>query len=218
MKPPRIQRIPAPLLKKFAEGCYVDSPVYFNAPSWVRWLNWAKLDSLLALGGGGEGRRVLDFACGNGVMLPTWSTKFPGAVGIDIHLTAAKRAQEFYALRNINLTKTDGSFLPFSSGSFDLVFSASVLEHFAELPNPLREIRRVLRVGGQMLFLCPNENRWYDWGRRIVGYKKPLDHYHTADEVIAVVRNFFRVEEISCFPSWVPSSLALYKMGKALKC
>jgi SAM-dependent methyltransferase len=217
LKPSKAQRIPAPLLQKFAEGCYVDSPVYFDAPSWVRRLNWAKLDRLLALGGRGEGRRLLDFACGNGIMLPTWATNFPGAVGIDIHITAAKRVQEFFSLQNVHLAKTDGPSLPFLSGSFDLVFAASVLEHFAELTSPLREIHRVLRVGGQMLFLCPNENRWYGWGRRVAGYKKPPDHYHTADEVIALVRRFFGVEEISCFPSWVPSPLALYKMGKALK-
>ena len=214
---PRLQRIPPSLLRTFAEGCYVDSPVYFNASALVRWLNWTKLERLLAMSGQGENLRVLDFACGNGVMFPTWEKGFQNTVAIDLHVTAAERVCKYYGLKKVHLTKANGTLLPFPPATFDLVFAASTLEHFPDLSEPLREVHRVLRVGGSMLFLCPNENRFYDWGRRIARYQKPPDHYHTAAEVLSVVGGFFKVEAVSNFPSCCPPFLSIYRMGKATK-
>jgi predicted SAM-dependent methyltransferase len=48
--------------------------------------------------------------------------------------------------------------LPFDDGSASLVYAAHILEHFphAEVPRLLREWRRVLRDGGQLLIAVPN--------------------------------------------------------------
>jgi len=165
----------------------------------------------------GRDLKVLDFACGNGVMFPTWEAQGAMAVGIDLHVTAADRVRQHFHLKKVHLAQAEGGLLPFPGESFDLAFAASTLEHFPGLKSPLEEIRRVLRRGGQMLFLCPNENRFYNWGRRIAGYEKPADHYHSADEVLTMVKSFFQVEEVSCFPSWVPSLISIYKMGRAVK-
>jgi ubiquinone/menaquinone biosynthesis C-methylase UbiE len=213
----RVQKIPPPLLKKFSEGCYVDSPVYFEAPGWVRWLNWTKLERLYGMMPRREDLVVLDFACGNGVMFPTWEAYEKMTVAIDLHVGAAQRVRKHYGMKRVSLVRGEGPILPFGKESFDLVFAASSLEHFPDPTPPLREIHRVLRKGGQMLFLCPNENRFYDWGRRVAGYKKPPDHYSSADEVLTRVQSFFQVEKTSRFPLWAPSPLAVYKMGRAVK-
>jgi ubiquinone/menaquinone biosynthesis C-methylase UbiE len=217
LTPPKVRKIPAPLLKRFSDGCYVDSPVYFDAPAWVRWMNWAKLDRLFRMVPPGAPLHVLDFACGNGVLFPTWEAYGQMTVGIDLHVTAANRVCRHYQLKKVFLTKAGGALLPFRNESYDLVFAASVLEHFSDLKPPLEEVRRVLRNGGQMLFLCPNENHFYDWGRRIAGYEKPPDHYHTANEVISQVGDFFSLLEVVPYPGRVPSALAVYKLGRALK-
>jgi SAM-dependent methyltransferase len=55
----------------------------------------------------------------------------------------------------------DLSALPFSDASFDLVFSRSVYEHFEEPVSVLRELRRVLRTGGHLIFRTPNRFHYY---------------------------------------------------------
>jgi SAM-dependent methyltransferase len=46
--------------------------------------------------------------------------------------------------------------LPFADGSFDMVFSRFLLEHLAEPLRSLREIRRVLKLGGHFVFHTTN--------------------------------------------------------------
>jgi ubiquinone/menaquinone biosynthesis C-methylase UbiE len=180
-------------------------------------MNWAKLDRLFRMVPPEAPLHVLDFACGNGVLFPTWEAYGQMTVGIDLHVTAAHRVRKHFRLEKISLARSQGGNLPFRDESFDLAFAASTLEHFANLQVPLKEIRRVLRRGGQLVFLCPNENEFYGWGRRLAGYEKPPDHYHSADEVLKAVESFFDLARVSWFPRWVPPFFAIYRMGKAVK-
>jgi ubiquinone/menaquinone biosynthesis C-methylase UbiE len=56
---------------------------------------------------------------------------------------------------------SEAASLPFSDGSFDLVFGHAVLHHLPDLPAALREFRRVLRPGGQIAF-CGEPSRYGD--------------------------------------------------------
>jgi ubiquinone/menaquinone biosynthesis C-methylase UbiE len=49
----------------------------------------------------------------------------------------------------------DGERLPFQDESFDVVFGSSILHHL-NLPAALRDIHRVLRRGGRLVFAEPN--------------------------------------------------------------
>lgn len=49
----------------------------------------------------------------------------------------------------------DAEALPFRNESFDLVYGCSVLHHL-DLEEALREVRRVLRPGGRLVFSEPN--------------------------------------------------------------
>lgn len=50
--------------------------------------------------------------------------------------------------------------LRFESGSVDAVIMADVLEHIGDLPAVIREVSRVLKVGGVFLFDTINRTRW----------------------------------------------------------
>ena len=49
----------------------------------------------------------------------------------------------------------DGKTLPFPNESFDGVFSSEVFEHVFNLEEILKEVNRVLKKGGSLLFTCP---------------------------------------------------------------
>lgn len=205
------------LLKEFAQGSYVDSPIYFDSNFLLRYINWYKLDRLMHLWKGPRNVSVLDFGCGNGVLLPTLAEGFREVYGIDIHISAAKKIRDHFGYRNLNLLKADGNRLPFPGHSFDLVIAASVLEHFRDVTQPLREIYRVLKNGGTLLFLSPSENIFYEIGRLLFCYTKPLDHFHSADEIVKVIGLFFDIESIKLNPLPIFQSVAMYKMAVCRK-
>ena len=60
--------------------------------------------------------------------------------------------------RGVDVVTDISDVLPFESGSVDLIYAAHLLEHFPTdaVPKMLKEWRRVLRDGGQLLVAVPN--------------------------------------------------------------
>lgn len=97
-----------------------------------------------------ETQTVLDLGCGDSVF-PLYLSKNCGEV------TAADwnapRALKASASENLHFVSADMSSLPFLSESFDKVFCISAIEHLRrdQIAATLREIHRVLRIGGDCL-------------------------------------------------------------------
>ena len=53
----------------------------------------------------------------------------------------------------------DGARIPYADGQFDLVFADNVMEHLEGPTAVLREVWRVLKSGGFLLFKTPN--KWH---------------------------------------------------------
>lgn len=49
----------------------------------------------------------------------------------------------------------DGRHIPFDNATFDSVFSSEVFEHIFNLPEIMKEINRVTKIGGKLLLTCP---------------------------------------------------------------
>ncbi len=210
-------RVSREALREFAQGVYVDSPVYFAANPLVRSINWRKLDAAISLAPADSGFRVLDFCCGNGVLLPTLSRRFGNAVAaFDFHTKAASRLNRHLRL-SVPLLCADGNRLPYKDGSFDMVFALSALEHFIRLDSALSEIRRVLRPGGYLVFLSPTENFFYRVGRRMMGYIKPEDHHHTSSAVEESLSRFLQLDSARNWPFGAFSLFSMYRVARFRK-
>ena len=98
------------------------------------------------------GLDLLDCGCGPGtITLGLAEATAPGqAVGIDLEASMIERATAVAQERrvaNVRFQVADIHELPFPDGSFDAVFSSSVLEHLGDPVQALREMFRVLRPG-----------------------------------------------------------------------
>jgi SAM-dependent methyltransferase len=96
---------------------------------------------------------LLDVGCGDGLFA---ERTFERAltVGMDrnpAELVIARSRRAYRAL-----VAADAARLPFATGSFASVISNSVLEHLADLPGTLAEIRRVMRADARFWFSVPS--------------------------------------------------------------
>ncbi|ATZ61208.2 MAG: putative methyltransferase YcgJ [candidate division WS2 bacterium] len=111
-----------------------------------------------------KGMKVLEVGCGAGTNIWMFNDLFYDAKGIefygmDISLKAIKAAKEYEVemeSKNCFFTVGDAERLGYKDDSFDIVVCTEVLEH---LPNPnetLKEIHRVLKLGGVAIITTPN--------------------------------------------------------------
>ncbi len=98
--------------------------------------------------------RVLELGCGTGEFTRRVAPVGAHLVALDLsaELLAKARAKVGAAARFV---RGDAEALPFPDGTFDVVYGCSVLHHL-DLEAALREVRRVLRPGGRLVFSEPN--------------------------------------------------------------
>ena len=93
----------------------------------------------------------------SGGMYPQLSLRAQNVIGIDISALTLQAARSRQGDRL--MVRADVRHSPFASSSFDAIISTSTLDHFKsphEIVASLRELRRVLRVGGQLLLTMDN--------------------------------------------------------------
>lgn len=131
-------------IAEFYEDAFV--PAFFA--------QWAP--RLCEAAGVGPGQRVLDVACGTGIVTRTAAERVaPGgrAVGIDLNeamLTVARRVAP-----DLEFRQGDAVALRFPDGSFDTVLCQMALMFFSDRARSVREMARVTAVGGTVAVLVP---------------------------------------------------------------
>lgn len=95
---------------------------------------------------------VLDLGCGRGGVVELFWRHVKVAVGVDPDSPSLSE----HRAAGMPLIRGVGETLPFVDESFDLVVSVWVLEHLKDPVSTLREVRRVLRPGGHLVFVTPN--------------------------------------------------------------
>ena len=99
------------------------------------------------------GARVLEAGCGTGAQTVILARNNPAAQFVSVDrspesLELARRAAAAAGLANVRFETADILRLPFPDATFDAVFVCFVLEHLADPPGALAELKRVLRPGG----------------------------------------------------------------------
>lgn len=104
---------------------------------------------LVDLFGEGNGS-VLDVGCGTGSYTAALAERGWNVTGVDISEDMLRLARE----RGVAAIRADATALPFEDGSFDAAVSVLTNTDFDDLGAVVREIVRILRPGGPLVYLA----------------------------------------------------------------
>ncbi|MBT2322281.1 methyltransferase domain-containing protein [Variovorax paradoxus] len=137
-------------------------------PLWQAQLADAR-GALLAMAAPRPGERVLDVACGTGlVAFEAARTVGPAGsvLGVDLSggmVDAARQRAWPNALSNVRFARMDAEALALPDASFELVLCALGLMYLPDPAQALREMRRVLRPGGRIALAVWGERSHCGW-------------------------------------------------------
>ena len=111
--------------------------------------------------------KLVDLGCGRGDMLKAFKKIGFQVEGVDLSPSSIELNKPI----PVKLSNLASENLPYETGSFDFVFSKSVIEHIEEPTLLIKESFRILKPGGKSIFLTPSW-RHNSWGPFY------LDHTH----------------------------------------
>ena len=100
--------------------------------------------------------RVLDVACGPGIVACALATRAREVMGIDFTAAMLHEAEQLRrerGLRNVTWQRGSATNLPFDAESFDCVVSRFAFHHFLAPEAAFREMVRVCRPGGTIMLI-----------------------------------------------------------------
>ena len=177
------------LLKSFFSQCA--RPEGFLGRMMLRFMNFGH--ALLTNWGLGliemhDSWTMLDIGCGGGATLKRLLKRSEGAkvYGIDISEESVAKARRVNAKvldKQVFVTQGSAEKLPYEDGKFDLVTAVETVYFWPNLPDCLKEVKRVLKPGGQfaiMVEVIEDDSMWTDIVKGMTAYtpeqlKKLLD-------------------------------------------
>ena len=114
----------------------------------------AVFERLVSALGDASSQRVLDLACGPGIVAEAIAPHVREVTGIDATPEMIRLARERFkkaGLGNGRFEAARAEKLPFADGWFDQVVTRLSLHHFGDPGSVLAETRRVLRPGGRLI-------------------------------------------------------------------
>lgn len=141
--------------------------------------------------------RILEGGCGTGHIVDAMDYWGYQAIGVDFASETVAKIKE--AMPNLDVRCGDVRALDFEDDYFDSYWSAGIIEHFWEgYDNILKEMNRVLKVGGNAFVSFPCVSRldrlkvFFSGYKKFTGVDMPDNFYQFGLNVNAVKKDFER--------------------------
>jgi SAM-dependent methyltransferase len=155
-----------------------------------------RLDLIAAAAGDRIRGTVLENGCGVGMYVEKLAGFGSRVIGLEYDFERAAQAR----VRSMEILNAAGEFIPFPSGTFDLILSHEVIEHVQDDRAAVSEMLRVLKPGGRAVIFCPNRGYPFEthgiyWkGKYYFGNKLFVNYLprHLRDKLAPHVRAYSR--------------------------
>lgn len=164
------------------------------------------------------GHRILEVGFGSGVTFLNLNEKYKEIHGLDLNADIYAVSNVFKKL-GIQTFLKSGSVLsmPYPDNYFDGVLLISILEHLKpeEQPAAFREIWRVLKPGGQIVYGVPAETPFMNSAFRLLGYDIRKHHFSSEKQVSSAAETVLKMVRLSGMRGWPLGKV--YEMGHFIK-
>jgi ubiquinone/menaquinone biosynthesis C-methylase UbiE len=126
---------------------------------------------------GFAGRELLEVGCGIGTDLVRFARGGAIVTGVDLSTTAidlARKNFDWHGVSAKELRPANAEALPYPDASFDVVYGHGVLQYTADASRVVQECHRVLRPGGEAIFMVYNRVSWLNAMSKLT--KVALEH------------------------------------------
>lgn len=166
--------------------------------------------------------RILDVGYGGGQFIPTLTqiAKEP-IYGIDT-LPQPERVAKILKSEGYETKLIEGSVfkMPYKDNYFDGIVCISVMEHFAgqELNQATREMYRVLKPGGWLVFGSPVKNPLTDFIiAHFLGFQPDDIHPSGHKQILKGISDEVKIDKVTHFFWWSPLDWSLYFCARVIK-
>ncbi len=164
---------------------------------------------------------ILDGGCGPGTYGIILAQEGARVIGVDISPEAIKVAKERANRKGVNFTPLVGDLenLTFEDGYFDICFCGWALHHFPDINKTVSSLKRVLKPGGKIALVEPNESNLLMRLSRFIedlpliqkwvlkaGWDTPNRTVHRHNYYIEALKRqgFTDIKLSSCYPGGLP--------------
>ena len=166
------------------------------------------------------GENILEVGFGSGLTFLNLNEKYKQIHGLDLTCDV-KVVGEVFASHNIHPDLRNGNVLsmPYEDNQFDTVLLISILEHLKpqELTQAFKEIKRVLKPGGQIVYGVPVERPFMVFMFRLLGYNIREHHFSTEIEVREAAEKVFKKEHVHAMKAFPAFFGNVYEIGHFIK-